>query len=392
MNLHHLEIFLAVCHAGSLQGAADKLGISRQAVSKAINALESSLGTAHMNLHHLEIFLAVCHAGSLQGAADKLGISRQAVSKAINALESSLGTALFIREARGITLTTTTYVFKEHAQKVAIELAAIRKLRNIELLPRRPLMIYSLDHVFSYIGSDFMVEFANQEKQITLSVVESTDENALLALEAGKCELAIVYGPFDEERFEAIPLFDTQYTVRMLATHPLATKELLTPQDLLGQKIIGKGRSYSCFTKSFDEILSKYQEEVDIIAETSDEALLTDQDLLGQKIIGKGRSYSCFTKSFDEILSKYQEEVDIIAETSDEALLTELILKTNALAVGFDYSYQLDNTLIVEKPFAKTPHNTKVTICLVKRRGTVATYAASAFEHSLINYLATKHS
>ena len=49
-----------------------------------------------MNLHHLEIFLAVCHAGSLQGAADKLGISRQAVSKAINALESSLGTALFI--------------------------------------------------------------------------------------------------------------------------------------------------------------------------------------------------------------------------------------------------------------------------------------------------------
>lgn len=298
-----------------------------------------------MNLHHLEIFLAVCRAGSLQGAADKLGISRQAVSKAINALESSLGTALFIREARGITLTTTAYVFKEHAQKVAIELAAIRKLRNIELLPRRPLMIYSLDHVFSYIGSDFMVEFANQEKQITLSVVESTDENALLALEAGKCELAIVYGPFDEKRFESIPLFDTQYTVRMLATHPLATKELLTPQDILGQKIIGKGRSYSCFTKSFDEILSKYQK-----------------------------------------------EVDIIAETSDEALLTELIVKTNALAVGFDYSYQLDNTLIVEKPFAKTPNNTKVTICLVKRRGTVATYAASAFEHSLINYLATKHS
>ncbi|MCI6862824.1 LysR family transcriptional regulator [Anaerobiospirillum succiniciproducens] len=110
-----------------------------------------------MNLHHLEIFLAVCHAGSLQGAADKLGISRQAVSKAINALESSLGTALFIREVRGITLTTTAYVFKEHAQKVAIELAAIRKLRNIELLPRRPLMIYALDHVFSYIGSDFMV-------------------------------------------------------------------------------------------------------------------------------------------------------------------------------------------------------------------------------------------
>lgn len=298
-----------------------------------------------MNLHHLEIFLAVCHAGSLQGAADKLGISRQAVSKAINALESSLGTALFIREARGITLTTTAYVFKEHAQKVAIELAAIRKLRNIELLPRRPLMIYALDHVFSYIGSDFMVEFANQEKRITLSVVESTDENALLALEAGKCELAIVYGPFDEERFEAIPLFDTRYTVRMLATHPLATKEQLTPQDLLGQKIIGKGRAYSCFTKSFDEILSKYKE-----------------------------------------------EVDIIAETSDEALLTDLILKTNALAVGYDYSYQLDNTLIVEKPLHKTPHDTKVTICLVKRRGTVSTYAASAFEHSLINYLATKHS
>ena len=83
-----------------------------------------------MNLHHLEIFLAVCHAGSLQGAADKLGISRQAVSKAINALESSLGTTLFIREARGITLTTTAYVFKEHATKSSPRACSYKKIKK----------------------------------------------------------------------------------------------------------------------------------------------------------------------------------------------------------------------------------------------------------------------
>lgn len=62
--------------------------------------------TAAMHLSGLDRFLAVVQAGSLNKAAELLHISQPALTKSIQSLEERLGVDLFVREARGVSLTT----------------------------------------------------------------------------------------------------------------------------------------------------------------------------------------------------------------------------------------------------------------------------------------------
>ncbi|NJD31565.1 MAG: LysR family transcriptional regulator, partial [Gammaproteobacteria bacterium] len=50
-----------------------------------------------MELRQLHHFLAVVQAGSISGAAAALGLTQQAVSKSVRALEASVGVELFAR-------------------------------------------------------------------------------------------------------------------------------------------------------------------------------------------------------------------------------------------------------------------------------------------------------
>ncbi|QUJ75633.1 LysR family transcriptional regulator [Sulfitobacter albidus] len=58
-----------------------------------------------INLNALRVFALVVRHGTLQGAADALGLSRGAVSQRVKQLEADLGVTLLTREARGVTPT-----------------------------------------------------------------------------------------------------------------------------------------------------------------------------------------------------------------------------------------------------------------------------------------------
>ncbi|MBF4308161.1 LysR family transcriptional regulator, partial [Vibrio anguillarum] len=53
----------------------------------------------------IPIFVAVVEAGSFSLAAERLGMTKSAVSKRISSLEDNLGTRLFHRSTRKLTLT-----------------------------------------------------------------------------------------------------------------------------------------------------------------------------------------------------------------------------------------------------------------------------------------------
>ena len=76
-----------------------------------------------MNTEAVLAFVAVAEEGQFQLAADRLGISQQAVSKRIAALEADLGTALFRRTPAGAVLTEDGRTFLPHASAVV---AAVR--------------------------------------------------------------------------------------------------------------------------------------------------------------------------------------------------------------------------------------------------------------------------
>lgn len=71
-----------------------------------------------MELEQLRIFCAAAERGSLSRAAAALYISHSTVSRAVSALEASLGAELFSRDSRGVSLTPSGQLLFDGAQEL----------------------------------------------------------------------------------------------------------------------------------------------------------------------------------------------------------------------------------------------------------------------------------
>ena len=75
------------------------------------------------DLGALEVLLGVARAGSLNSAAQQIGVSQQAVSARIRAMEAQTGVPLVRRSPRGSALTPQGAVIAEWASRL-LEVAA----------------------------------------------------------------------------------------------------------------------------------------------------------------------------------------------------------------------------------------------------------------------------
>ena len=80
-----------------------------------------------MELRQIRYFLAVADARSFVAAAEKLYISRQAISKSVGQLEEELNVELFMRDSGGAFLTPAGVMFYERVRPIVMELDAVHK-------------------------------------------------------------------------------------------------------------------------------------------------------------------------------------------------------------------------------------------------------------------------
>ena len=90
-------------------------------------------GGGKVEIKQLRAFLAVAGAQSFLGAADKLYITRQAVSKTVTQLEDDLGVKLFVRSRNGATLTPAGTAFYHQARTLVADFDRLEKeMRELE--------------------------------------------------------------------------------------------------------------------------------------------------------------------------------------------------------------------------------------------------------------------
>src|SRR5579883_1231159 len=81
----------------------------------------------HITFRQLETFAEIVRLGSMQRAAETLGLTPPAVTLQIKELESQIGRRLFDRAGRRLSLTTTGEHFLFHARKL---LAALKETQD----------------------------------------------------------------------------------------------------------------------------------------------------------------------------------------------------------------------------------------------------------------------
>jgi len=84
-----------------------------------------------LNLHHLRLFLAVAREGSVSGAARKLGLTPQTVSKQVSDLEAALTETLLDRAGGAVRPTAAGRLVQSHAERIfAVEGELVDALRG----------------------------------------------------------------------------------------------------------------------------------------------------------------------------------------------------------------------------------------------------------------------
>lgn len=184
-------------------------------------------------------FVTVADERFFGDAADRLGISQQAVSKRVALLERNLGAALLTRTPRGALLTVDGQAFLPHARALlrtgARAVAAVRP-------DRRALRVDVLSH---RIGPGALIrDFHRAHPDIELDIVrlvEADVDTAIAAIRAGSVDASFraVSAPAQQLRdgIAATRILDDRHELLAGPHHPLAGARAVSPADLAGHRI-----------------------------------------------------------------------------------------------------------------------------------------------------------
>ena len=188
-----------------------------------------------IELRHLRAFIAVADELNFTRAAERLFIAQQALSAQIRQLEERVGAQLFERSTRKVELTPAGHALYEQAGPLLAGAEAAVAAARSAAAPRASLtlgFVASVDHASC---SDVIADFTRRrpDSEVLIRFGDLTEPTG--GLRSGDADVAFVYGPFDTSGLELRPLFTEPLGVAMAASHPLASVDDLTLDQVLAE-------------------------------------------------------------------------------------------------------------------------------------------------------------
>ncbi|MBU1304384.1 MAG: LysR family transcriptional regulator [Alphaproteobacteria bacterium] len=190
------------------------------------------------------LILLLAETGSIGRAAEREGIASSAVSRRVSDLESRLGVVLFDRSAHGVKLTTAGQAYAEGCRKVLRAIADLDAvMADFGSGQRGALRIACTSSALTGRLPELLARYAQKHVGIDLDIQEMGAAKALLALDEGRADIAIVSDNYDFSRFEIRPFEDDRVWVLAPPDHPLAAsiepRKDLAFANVLDHPIVG---------------------------------------------------------------------------------------------------------------------------------------------------------
>lgn len=169
------------------------------------------------------LILLLAETGSIGRAAEREGIASSAVSRRVSDLESRLGVVLFDRSAQGVRLTSAGEAYAEGCRTVLRAIADLDVvMADFSTGQRGSLRLACTSSALTGRLPELLARYATQHEGIAIDIQEMGAAKALLALEEGRADIAIVSDHYDFTRFEIRPFEDDRVWVLAPPDHPLA--------------------------------------------------------------------------------------------------------------------------------------------------------------------------
>jgi DNA-binding transcriptional LysR family regulator len=191
-----------------------------------------------METRDLDYLLEVQRCGGIGKAAEALGMSQPALTKAIKRIESEVGLALFHRSPNGVALTPGGIVFVERARRIALEYEdALKELRAIQTGEQGILRVGYSPTVPDSIVLRACRQLMNERPAARLRLRRRLANDLFALMSAGELDMAVAPEPPDVGReFATVSLFNDRLYVMADESHPLQRKARLKLRDLVGEE------------------------------------------------------------------------------------------------------------------------------------------------------------
>ncbi|CAH1691402.1 DNA-binding transcriptional LysR family regulator [Hyphomicrobiales bacterium] len=208
--------------------------------------MEKPKDDSGIGLRRAEIFREIVRSGSTRRASKALKITQSAVSQQLKLFEELVGEKLFVRDRRGLIPTTRAIDIYNRIDRYFETLGHIeREILDSFGSAQNSLSISAPHFVCLSMLPKLVAELEQTHPSLEFYIrAQSYDQIAQHVL-TGEADIGISRLPLDERFFEWRTISISKTICLMRAGHPLASKELITAEDVSAESLITLDREFS---------------------------------------------------------------------------------------------------------------------------------------------------
>jgi DNA-binding transcriptional LysR family regulator len=190
-----------------------------------------------VDIRAVDYMLAVAEHGSLRAAAQAVGVTQPALTKAIRRIEDEAGAPLFHRTARGVHPTVYGEAMLRHARNLRVSLrSATVEIAALKAGTAGVVRIGAGPSWERAILPEAIAAFRAHRPDVRILVLGGTDDFLKLRLRDGLLDLVLAAtpdAPALDPDLEWQPLMTDEYCVIAARSHPLRRRHGIALEDLL---------------------------------------------------------------------------------------------------------------------------------------------------------------
>jgi DNA-binding transcriptional LysR family regulator len=196
--------------------------------------------TMPIDLTSLRVFVSICEAGSIAGAAEREALAASAISKRVADIEAEVGTPLLMRRPRGVTPTAAGEVLLRHARRIlpnfdqlSAELRehASGQLGHVKMLANHASIAEFLPNELS--------SFMRTHRGIRVNLAERSSDDVARGVESGEAEIGICRDFVPLTALQTFNYHSDNFALIVHEHHPLAQRESVEFVETLEHDQVG---------------------------------------------------------------------------------------------------------------------------------------------------------
>ena len=194
----------------------------------------------NMELRLLRYFLTVAKEQSFTKAAEQLHITQPTLSRQMTALEDGIGIALFLRNGKRTTLTDEGILLKRRALEILnLEEKTLKELKGKEDIVEGTITVGCGEFAAVETLARICKTYKEKYPLVQIALHTATADTVYEMMKKGLVDIALFLEPMDTEGLDYICIADCDHwCVGMRPDDPLAEKELIKKEDLIGKPLI----------------------------------------------------------------------------------------------------------------------------------------------------------